>query len=181
MSAFDNFAVFGGTLRLQFARIMLSQTVEYALRAIVHLAQHAPQPQKTSQIAAATKVPAAYLAKVLQSLRAKNLVKLQRGVHGGVSLIPDPEQVTILDVVNAVDPIQRITTCPLDLASHGVRLCALHRRMDDAIQGMETAFAKTTLAELLEDTNPSVPLCDTVPSTDQPSEAAVEGEESGRT
>ena len=139
--------------------IMLSQTVEYALRSVVFLAQHAPAPQKTSDIAEATKVPVAYLSKVLQGLRAQKIVRLQRGVGGGVSLAREIDELTILDVVNAVDPIKRITTCPLDLASHGVKLCSLHRRMDDAIMHMETAFRKTTLAELLEDPNPSVPLC----------------------
>lgn len=139
---------------------MLSQTVEYALRAVVHLAQHAPEPQKTAEIAAATQVPPAYLSKVLQGLRTKKIVKLQRGIGGGVSLAASPADLTILDVVNAVDPIQRITTCPLDLKSHGVGLCALHRRMDNAIMEMERAFRSTTLEELLEDPNQSVPLCD---------------------
>ena len=46
-----------------------------------------------------------------------------------------PTEVTILDVVNAVDPIQRIKTCPLGLKTHGVRLCPLHRRMDDGPRG----------------------------------------------
>lgn len=141
---------------------MFSQTVEYALRAVVHLAMHAPEPQKTSEIAEATKVPAAYLSKVLQGLRERELVHLQRGVGGGVTLTRAPAAISILDVVNAVDPIQRITTCPLDLKSHGVRLCALHRRMDDAMQKMEDAFRRTSLAELLADSNPSVPLCDTI-------------------
>lgn len=139
---------------------MFSQTVEYALRAVVHLAMHAPVPQKTAEIAVATQVPPAYLAKVLQGLREKDLVHLQRGLGGGVSLIRNPADITILDVVNAVDPIQRIRTCPLDLAAHGVRLCALHRRMDDALKHMEHAFRATTLQELLADPNPSVPLCD---------------------
>lgn len=139
---------------------MFSQTVEYALRAVVHLAMHSPHPQKTTDIAQATKVPAAYLSKVLQGLREKEIVLLQRGVGGGVSLARDPRELTILDVVNAVDPIRRIQTCPLDLKTHGVRLCALHRRMDDALRSMETAFRDTTLAELLADPNPSVPLCD---------------------
>lgn len=138
---------------------MLSQTVEYALRAVVHLAIHGPNPQKTADIAASTKVPTAYLSKVLQGLREKEIVHLQRGIGGGVSLARDPAELTILDVVNAVDPFQRIRTCPLELASHGVRLCALHRRMDDALQRMEEAFQATTLAELLADPNPSVPLC----------------------
>ena len=139
---------------------MFSQTVEYALRAVVHLAMHAPHPQKTADIAAATQVPTAYLAKVLQGLREKEIVVLQRGIGGGGSLARQPAEFTILDIVNAVDPIQRIHGCPLDLKSHGVRLCALHRRMDDALRQMEAAFGNTTLAELLEDPNPSVPLCD---------------------
>lgn len=138
---------------------MLSQTVEYALRAVVHLAQHAPEPQKTADIAAATKVPQPYLAKVLQGLRAENIVLLQRGIGGGVSLARTPQDLTILDVVNAVEPVQRINSCPLDLKSHGTRLCALHRRMDNAMMAVEDAFRSTTLAELLDDPNPSVPLC----------------------
>lgn len=139
---------------------MFSQTVEYALRAVVFLAQHAPRPQKTSEIAARTKVPEAYLVKVLQGLRQQQIVRLQRGAGGGVSLAHEPGNLSILDVVNAVDPIQRINRCPLDLKSHGVKLCALHRRMDDAIGVMEDAFRSTSLSELLEDSNPSVPLCD---------------------
>ena len=137
---------------------MLSQTLEYALRAVVHLAMHDGEALKTSDIADRTKVPAAYLSKVLQGLRAEGIVQLQRGIGGGVRLARDPKQLTILDVVNAVDPIQRIDTCPLELKSHGVHLCALHRRMDNAIMAMEEAFRATTLAELLADPNPSVPL-----------------------
>ncbi len=139
---------------------MLSQTVEYALRAVVHLAIRAPEPQTTAAIAETTQVPTAYLAKVLQGLKEKNIVHLQRGIGGGVTLAQSVETLTILDVVNAVDPIQRIKRCPLDLKSHGVRLCALHFRMDKALQSMEDAFRATTLSDLLRDENPSVPLCD---------------------
>lgn len=139
---------------------MFSQTVEYALRAVVSLAMKAPEPQTTASIAEATQVPPAYLSKVLQGLKEKGIVKLRRGIGGGVSLAHDPGHLTILDIVNAVDPIQRITNCPLDLKSHGVRLCALHFRMDQALKSMESAFRSTTLAELLDDSNPSVPLCD---------------------
>ena len=145
---------------------MFSQTVEYALRAVVHLAMHDAQALKTSDIAERTKVPAAYLSKVLQGLRAKGIVQLQRGVGGGVRLAKSADELTILDVVNAVDPIQRIDQCPLDLKSHGVHLCALHRRMDNAIMAMEEAFRSTTLAELLDDPNPSVPLCESQLNTD---------------
>ena len=139
---------------------MFSQTVEYALRAVVNLAMKAPEPQTTASIAEATQVPAPYLSKVLQGLREQGIVHLQRGIGGGVSLTRAPSELTILDIVNAVDPIQRIRHCPLALSAHGTNLCALHFRMDKALESMETAFRSTTLAELLNDPNPSIPLCD---------------------
>jgi Rrf2 family protein len=140
---------------------MFSQTVEYALRAVVHLAYEAPAARTTAQIADATRVPRDYLAKILQGLAKKGIVQTQRGVGGGVSLAKDPGELTILDVVNAVEPIERITTCPLGLKTHGVRLCPLHRRLDDALALVESAFGKTTLAEVLAEPSESVPLCDT--------------------
>ncbi len=139
---------------------MFSKTVEYALRAVVHLTQQGPEPQRTSDIAASTKVPPAYLSKVLQSLREKGIVDMQRGSGGGVTLAQAPKALSILQVINAVEPIERIKTCPLDLPGHGTNLCALHRRMDNVIKETELAFQSTTLAELLADPNPSIPLCD---------------------
>jgi Rrf2 family protein len=140
---------------------MLSQTVEYALRAMVHLASKAPDPQTTEQIAAVTLVPRAYLSKVLQSLGRAGLVHSQRGLGGGITLTREPKKLTILDIVNAVEPLQRIKTCPLGLSSHGVRLCPLHRRLDNALATVEKAFGGTTLAEVLADPSRSVPLCET--------------------
>lgn len=139
---------------------MLSQTVEYALRAMVYLAGCNAEPQPTEQIAEKTKVPAPYLAKVLQNLTRKGLVRSQRGVRGGFLLAQSPEAITILDVVNAVEPIQRIKTCPLELKSHGVRLCPLHFRMDRALAMVEDAFRQSTLAEILAEPTTSVPLCE---------------------
>lgn len=138
---------------------MFSQTVEYALRAAVFLAQDAPEPRTTRQIAKVTRVPLAYLSKVLQGLSRAGIVQSQRGIGGGVRLSRDPADLTILEVVQAVDPIRRIATCPLKLAAHGARLCPLHRRLDDALASIETAFESTTLADLLAEPTQSVPLC----------------------
>ena len=104
---------------------MFSQTVEYALRAVVHLAAEAPAPRTTDQIAVATRVPKAYLSKVLQGLSRGGIVHSQRGIGGGMTLTKDPADLTILEVVNAVEPLGRIRECPLGLAAHGVRLCPL--------------------------------------------------------
>ncbi|MBC7852815.1 MAG: Rrf2 family transcriptional regulator [Pirellulaceae bacterium] len=142
---------------------MFSQTVEYALRAVCYLASQSPKAGTTEEIAKATKVPRAYLSKVLQSLGRAGLVHSQRGQGGGMTLAKEPEDLTILEVVNAVDPIQRIKTCPLGLASHGIRLCPLHRRLDNALATVEKAFGGTTLAEVLNEPTRSVPLCEFPP------------------
>ena len=140
---------------------MLSQTVEYALRAAVYLADdQATHPRTTEQIADITKVPQAYLSKVMQGLARAGILKSLRGIHGGFVLARPISEVTILEVVNAVDPILRIRTCPLGLSSHGVNLCPLHRRLDEALASVENAFASTTLAEILAEPTSSVPLCD---------------------
>jgi Rrf2 family protein len=138
---------------------VISQTVEYALRAVVHLASQAPAALTTDEVALATRVPRAYLSKVLQSLVRGGLVHSQRGIGGGMTLTKSPEHLTIIEVVNAVEPIQRIRTCPLGLASHGVRLCPLHKRLDNAMALVEDAFSSTTLAEVLAEPTLSVPLC----------------------
>jgi Rrf2 family protein len=139
---------------------MFSQTVEYALRAVVHLAGQAPSAQTTEQIAAATKVPKAYLSKVLQELGHANIVQSKRGLGGGIVLTKPSSDLTILEIINAVDPIGRIRECPLGLATHGVRLCPLHKRLDNALAMVEDAFGQTTLSEILEEPTRSRPLCD---------------------
>ena len=142
---------------------MLSDTVEYALRAVVLLASEPDQPMTTAVIAERTQVPAAYLAKILQGLTREGVVRSQRGVGGGITLVKSPGELSILEVVNAVEPLQRIRTCPLKLKSHGVKLCPLHRRLDNALAAMEKAFGSTTLAEVIAEPTDSKPLCESEP------------------
>lgn len=137
---------------------MISQTAEYALRAVVFLSKNADMASTTEQIAKVIHVPAPYLSKVLQPLIKARIVQSQRGLGGGFSLMKDPDQITILDVINAVDPIERIETCPLGLDIHNNNLCPLHKRLDDAVEMIESAFAKTTIGELLEGPTDD-PLC----------------------
>ena len=146
---------------------MFTQTVEYALRAIVHLAQQSPVASTTEDVADATHVPRAYLAKILSGLRRAGLVKSQRGLGGGISLAKAPKELTILNVVNAVEPIQRIKVCPLGLSEHGPNLCPLHTRMDMALALVESTFCSTTIADVLAEPTNSIPLCP-FPPTEQP-------------
>ncbi len=129
---------------------MLSQTVEYALRAIVHLAGLEPGKAVNSEsIAEQTKVSQGYLAKILRDLVVAGLITSQRGPNGGFTLARPAGSISMLDVVNAVDPLQRVTKCPLGNPLH-VELCPLHRRLDDATAMIEGEFRRTTIAEVVE-------------------------------
>jgi len=140
---------------------MLSQTTEYALRAMVWLAYTGSELTPTSLLAERTSVPFNYLAKVLQSLARAGLITGRRGVGGGYRLARDPSEISMLEVINAISPVKPIDSCPLGIESHGTSLCALHRRLDHAARTMIEAFGEVSLAELLSEQESSQPLCDT--------------------
>jgi Rrf2 family nitric oxide-sensitive transcriptional repressor len=139
---------------------MFSQTAEYALRVVAFLAAAGGKAATTKEIASGTRVPVSYLAKVLQSLSKAGVVRSQRGPNGGSVLARPADELTIYDVVQAVDPIRRITSCPLGLKTHGASLCPVHRRLDDALALVERAFRDSTIAGLLTEPSRSKPLCD---------------------
>ena len=140
---------------------MFSQTVEYALRAVTWLAEHEDEGCCGAQrIAAETKVPASYLAKILQQLAQQKIVHSRRGVGGGFSLAIAPDELSVLAVVNAVDPVCRIKTCPLHLETHREHLCPMHARMDEAMAHVENVLGESTLADILADTSRPAPLRD---------------------
>lgn len=143
----------------------VSQTAEYALRAVVWLAQNPGEPQTTQQLAEGTLVSASYLPKVLQPLGRAGIVTSQRGVNGGYTLDRNPEALSTLEIVSCVDPIQRIKRCPLRLAGHEGKLCPLHQMLDDALADLEQRFATTTIGALLRQNTGLKPLCDTQPAT----------------
>jgi Rrf2 family nitric oxide-sensitive transcriptional repressor len=138
---------------------MFSQTVEYALRAVVWLAAHEAEAQTNQQIAEATKVPAGYLAKVMQALGRGGLVSAQRGKRGGFALAKPSGEMTVLEVINSVEPVQRIRECPLGIQSHGSRLCPLHAKLDGAMASIEKAFGETTIFDIVAEPSQSKPLC----------------------
>jgi len=138
---------------------VISQTAEYALRAMMCLAASPDHPQTTQEIADQARIPSGYLSKVLQSLGRAGLVDSFRGLGGGFLLTRRPEELTIFEIIQAVDPLQRIRTCPLDVKAHSQKLCPLHRRLDEAMAMVEKAFRESTIAELLEAPDRSRPLC----------------------
>ena len=138
---------------------MLLKTSEYALRAVVCLARDPGLPASAAHLADCTKVPRRYLHKVLQDLIRGGLVRSQPGPGGGYALAPRPSKVTILDVVNAVAPLERIRSCPLGLPSH-TTLCPLHHELDRVYAAVESALGRVTIARLLRSASPITPLCE---------------------
>lgn len=139
---------------------MISTTGEYALRAAVFLAQHHPDSYTTALIAKGTKVPPGYLSKILQAMVRAELIHSRRGLHGGFKLIREPEDITVLDVLLTVGAQpQRIQKCPLGIEGH-VKLCPLHRLVDEAVAHAEEAFASASLADLSGAARGSKPLCE---------------------
>ncbi len=142
----------------------VSQTAEYALRAVICLARH-KEAQTTQHIAECTGVPQSYLPKVLQPLTRSNLVSAQRGVRGGYTLERKADELSVLEVVNCVDPVGRIKTCPghpdgPDVAvGEGQGLCPLHQLLDDVLAATERRFAETTIDQLAYDADGSPTLC----------------------
>jgi len=61
-------------------------------------------------------------------------------------------------VVEAIDPIQKIETCPLGLAEHGCRLCPFHAGLNAASEGLRDTLAGQKLSALLRPGPPSFPL-----------------------
>ena len=151
---------------------MISQTAEYALRAVVWLAHQDRAAHGTSAIAERTLVPAGYLSKVLQELARNGLVVSTSGRHGGFRLARSASEISVLDVMQAVAPFERIRKCPLGIEAHNGKLCPLHRRLDEAMASMEKAFAATTIAELVQEQDAYPPLCDGRTAEDGRAESA---------
>jgi Rrf2 family protein len=141
---------------------MVSQTTEYAIRAVVMLAHlQARGPVDNRTLAQKSQIPVSYLPKILQSLGRSGLTRSKRGVGGGSVLLRPAEQITILDIVNAVDPIPRIKGCPLGLKTHCRRLCPMHDRLDKAMAEVESVLGASTVAELLADESRPLPMMET--------------------
>ena len=128
---------------------MFSVTAEYALRAMIYLALHTDKPAPGRLIAEGTGSPSRYLSRVLRDLTNAGLLRAYRGPTGGFELARDASEISVLDVVNVVDPIRRIERCPLNIESHGKNLCRLHQRLDESIAVLERVLADSRITDLI--------------------------------
>lgn len=138
---------------------MLPKTAEYALRAVACLALKTDEAQPADVLAEQTQVPRRYLHTVLQDLVQAGLVQSRSGPGGGYVLLADADSLAILDVINAVSPLERIERCPLGLTSH-IELCPLHKELDRVYAATQAALAGVTIAQILHSGGAIIPLCD---------------------
>lgn len=138
---------------------LLSEACEYGLRAVVWMAQRPGEPQKVKDIAEEIKAAPGYLVKVLQELTKAGILSARRGSNGGFTLQSDASTLTALDVINAIDPLERINSCPLELEAHATALCPIHRRIDDAMAMIEDSFRQLTIRDVIANTSEFSPVC----------------------
>lgn len=92
--------------------MQITRQADYAVRAVLYLAQLGPdQRAATSQIAQEEQIPPSFLAKIVSQLSVAGLLQTSRGARGGVSLARPPEQISLLEVVEAIDGPIMLNEC----------------------------------------------------------------------
>ncbi|MHB8791766.1 MAG: RrF2 family transcriptional regulator [Thermoleophilia bacterium] len=127
--------------------MQLTRQADYAMRAVIYLAVN-PQA-RIQEIARAQYVPKEYLAKIVQKLAQAGIVNTHRGVGGGISLSRAPEEITLLDVIEAIEGkvalnscIVRPGECPRET------YCAVHVELESIGKSLAEMFANVNFAQL---------------------------------
>ncbi len=95
--------------------MQITRQADYAVRAVMHLAglkngDRAP----TSKIASIERIPPSFLAKIVSQLSVAGVVQTSRGARGGVSLARDPAEISLLEVIEAIDGPIALNECVID-------------------------------------------------------------------
>jgi Rrf2 family iron-sulfur cluster assembly transcriptional regulator len=92
---------------------MLSNSCRYAIRAVIYLASQKDKNVKKGikKISKDLDLPTPFLAKILQQLARQKILKSTKGPHGGFSLLKDPREITLIDIINTIDGDGIFTNC----------------------------------------------------------------------
>jgi Rrf2 family protein len=131
---------------------LLSDACEYGLRAVTWLALRPPQPHTVRDIAAGIHVSPGYLLKVMQELARSEILVAQRGSRGGFMMRSDPAHLTVLDVINAIEPSDhRSRTSALSDETGASATTAVQRCVDEAMALTENKLATMTIRDVVDD------------------------------
>jgi Rrf2 family protein len=130
--------------------MQVSRKVDYALRAIIYLSlQKSARAVPAKEIASRRRIPRKFLEKIIQDLIRADLVKSQRGAHGGYTLTRMPEQITFRDVIEAVEGPISLNICVSERHDCSVlSSCNMQQIWQEGQRRMLEYFADTTLADL---------------------------------
>ena len=133
---------------------MLSNSSKYALNAVLYLAVHSTYENKilAKEISESTKIPRAYLSKLLQELTRHNLICSVRGPHGGFYLTDENRAVSLLQIVTLIDGDNRLTSCVLGLHKcDNKNPCPLHDLVGETKTNFVKNLEETTVQDLVAD------------------------------
>ncbi|MBI3983663.1 MAG: Rrf2 family transcriptional regulator [Gemmatimonadetes bacterium] len=131
---------------------MLSSTSEYALKAVLYLAEHdGGTPVRVGQMSEALRIPRNYLAKILHELARSGVLVSARGKHGGFRLGRRAAEISLLAIVGRFDRLEARRACLLGRRSCSDRHpCPAHSRWKALSEQTAAFFRDTTVADLLE-------------------------------
>jgi len=133
------------------AFLQVSRKVDYALRAVIHLANEEAKDRTCSvaEIAARERIPRQFLEKIVQQLIHKGLVRSRRGPHGGYVLGRSADQMTFRDVIEAVEGPISLNVC---VGEHPdcflLGACGMNRVWAEGQRRVMDLFENTTIASV---------------------------------
>lgn len=140
--------------------LQISRKIDYALRAMIHLAG-LPESRIATlhDLATTLHVPREFLAKILKLLAEKGLVRSARGAHGGYQLARRPRDISFLDVIEAVEGPVQLNVCLDDMERCDVSgSCTMVHVWKSGQERMLEVYRRTPLSELVREKEPVVPI-----------------------
>ncbi|HKZ55471.1 MAG TPA: Rrf2 family transcriptional regulator [Anaerolineales bacterium] len=135
--------------------MQITRQADYAVRAVLHLAglgngDRAP----TSHIAHEQHIPPSFLAKIVSQLSVAGVVQTSRGARGGVSLARHPSEISLLEVIEAIDGPISLNECVFDASSCTLGdKCPVHTIWCDAQKDLVKRLGATDFASLANGQN----------------------------
>jgi Rrf2 family protein len=125
----------------------LSKRADYGLIALRHLATHSGEACSAPEIARRYNIPSELMAKVLQQLVRKELLQSHAGPHGGYVLARAPEEITIIQVLEALEGPLQLTPCEADDCEQ-LELCSIRDPLRGVKERMVSVLVDTTIQQL---------------------------------
>ncbi len=133
-------------------KIVPTRRTDYGVRALINLAQNHPDGQAAPAISKDMDIPVGFLRQVLQELGRGGLVTSQPGRTGGYALAKEPEDITLHDIIEALEGPAETPTCALDGGPcHWERACAIHWVWLAAREAFTDKLQGATLAQIAAD------------------------------